>query len=113
MKQSLLLPILCLISAITVAETEPADDFAAVPEPPILPDPLATGEAIEPVITIIRKDDAVIEEYRINGFLYMVKVNPAIGPAYYMIDNDGDGQMDLKKHDLDDVIVPQWVLLSW
>ncbi len=84
-----------------------------VPEPPDLPDPLETGETIEPQVTIIRKEDATIEEYRINGALYMVKVTPAVGPAYYMIDNDGDGRMDLRRSDLDDVIVPQWVLFTW
>ena len=84
-----------------------------MPEPPELPDPLETGENIEPQVTIIRKDDAVIEEYRVNGSLYMVKVTPAVGPAYYMIDNDGDGRMDSRRSDLDDVIVPQWVLFTW
>ena len=54
-----------------------------------MPDPLETGENIEPEVTIIRKEDAVIEEYRLNGQLYMVKVTPAFGPVYYLKDIDG------------------------
>ncbi|TDJ17823.1 MAG: DUF2782 domain-containing protein [Gammaproteobacteria bacterium] len=94
-----------------------ADDqkeFEPVPEPPVLPDPVESGEALEPEITIIRRDDAIITEYRVNGNLYMVKIVPAFGPPYYLIDRDGDGQMEGRINDIyDDIIVPQWVLFSW
>jgi hypothetical protein len=33
--------------------------------------------------------------------------------TYYLIDHDGDGKLDVRKNELDDVIVPQWVLLTW
>lgn len=82
-----------------------------VPEPPQLPDPLETGENIEPEVTIIRKDDSVVEEYRVNGQLYMVKVTPSVGPVYYMKDHDGNGK--LTRYDLEDPTVPQWVLFTW
>lgn len=89
-------------------------ELAPVPHPPELPDPLKSGRAIEPQITIIRKDDAVIEEYRLNGRLYMTRVTPAAGPAYYLVDRDGDGRMESRMSGLrDDVPVPQWVLFSW
>ncbi len=87
--------------------------LAAVPEPPDLPDPLVSGENIEPEITIIRKEDATIEEYRANGQLYMVKITPAIGPAYYLKDIDGDGEMDPARYALEDLSIPQWVLFTW
>jgi hypothetical protein len=84
-----------------------------VPEPPELPDPIETGENIEPVITIIHKDDAVIEEYSVNGNVYMVKVTPVVGPSYYLIDNNGDGEFNVRRHQLDNVTVPQWILFRW
>ncbi len=85
-----------------------------VPEPPTLPDPLESGEAIEPEITIIRREDVIVEEYRINGQLYMAKITPAVGPPYYLIDHDGDGRLETRMdHILNDVVVPQWVLFSW
>lgn len=84
-----------------------------VPEPPELPDPIESGENIEPVITIKRQDDAVIEEYSVNGNVYMVKVTPAVGPSYYLIDNNGDGEFNVRRHELDRVTVPQWILFRW
>ncbi len=112
MKKQLLLLLLLAAGPAMADDTTPAG-LQPAPEPPQLPDPLETGESIEPQVTIIRKDDAVIEEYRINGALYMVKVTPDTGPAYYLIDNDGDGRMDTRRSDMEDVIVPQWVLLTW
>lgn len=113
MKRFLLSLGLFFVSSAVIAGNTNPGGLEPIPEPPELPDPLETGENIEPVVTIIRKDDSVIEEYRVNGSLYMVKVTPAVGPAYYMIDNDGDGRMDSRRSDLDDVIVPQWVLFTW
>ncbi len=36
----------------------------------------------------------VITEYRVEGALRMVKVQPARGPAYYVYDRNGDGKVD-------------------
>lgn len=83
------------------------------PAPPDLPDPIESGEAIEPEVTIIQRDDATIEEYRINGQLYMVKVTPVVGPPYYLIDNDGNGSMETRSNIYNDVTVPQWILFTW
>ena len=105
----------CLILTSTfAAEDYSEEDPAPVPEPPTIPDPLQSGQAIEPQVTIIRKDDAIIEEYRLDGRLYMTKITPAAGPAYYLVDRDGDGQMETRMSEIyDDFTVPQWVLFSW
>ena len=66
-----------------------------VPEPPEVPLPSGGAdeedESLEPQVTIIRRGEDKIEEYRINGRLYMIKVTPRIGLPYYLIDNRGDG----------------------
>ena len=104
---------LLLMSAVG-AQTHSEEELAPVPKPPQLPDPLKSGEAIEPEVTIIRKDDAIIEEYRLDGRLYMTKVTPAVGPSYYLVDRDGDGQMENRMSEIyDDFVVPQWVLFKW
>ncbi len=36
----------------------------------------------------------VIEEYRVGSVLRMVKVTPLRGPAYYLVDENGDGLLD-------------------
>jgi len=103
-----------LLIAPALVFADDQEEFEPVPEPPVLPDPVESGEALEPEITIIRRDDAIITEYRVNGSLYMVKIVPAFGPPYYLIDRDGDGVMEGRTNDIyDDIIVPQWVLFSW
>ena len=112
MKKFLISLTLLMASTAVMAGNSNPGGLEPVPEPPELPDPLETGENIEPEVTIIRKEDAVIEEYRINGQLYMVKVTPFVGPAYYMKDLDGNGIMDQTRYELEDPTVPQWVLFT-
>lgn len=102
------------LAGAAVAQTYEDEELAPVPEPPELPDPIQSGQAIEPQVTIIRRDDAIIEEYRLDGRHYMTKITPAAGPAYYLVDRDGDGQMETRMSEIyDDFSVPQWVLFSW
>jgi len=103
-----------LIFVSTVLFAEQNTELAAVPEPPDLPMPVQSGETLEPDITIIRKGKETIQEYRKNGELYMVKIVPNVGPAYYLIDTDGDGNMDVRKSDLDEGMnINQWKIFSW
>jgi hypothetical protein len=101
------------VSACTWLTSVSADDQEGVPEPPEIPPALESGEALEPEVTIIKRKEGVISEYRINGHLYMVKVQPAVGPAYYLHDRDGDGELDARSNDPDAVSVPQWILFRW
>lgn len=110
MKRYLLLA--CGYPCWVAAESE--STLAPVPDPPELPMPTQDGEVLEPDITIIRKGKSTIQEFRRNGQLYMIKVNPDIGPSYYLIDKDGDGNMDVRKSDLEEGLnVHQWKLLEW
>ena len=69
---------------------------------------------IKPDITIQSYDNRTSEEYRVNGNLYMIKVKPSAGPAYYIVDPDGDGDFERRRGSGGiDVRPPQWVLLSW
>ncbi len=103
---------LLLLPAIGIAEQSMKP--ALVPEPPELPMPVQDGEVLEPDITIIRKGKKTIQEFRKNGQLYMIRIKPAVGPAYYLIDTDGDGNMDVRQSDLDkESLINQWKLLEW
>jgi hypothetical protein len=73
------------------------DDFlviAVCAGPPPIP-PKIQDEQIEPTVTIIEEETRLIEEYRHNGSVYMVKITPRGGVPYYYIDSDGDGQLEL------------------
>jgi len=103
-----------LILFSTASLAEQGAEIAAVPEPPELPMPVQSGETLEPDITIIRKGKKTIQEYRKNGELYMVKIIPVVGPAYYLIDTNGDGNMDVRGSDLDKgTRINQWKLFEW
>ena len=84
-----------------------------IEQPPELPAPMQSGDSIEPDINIIQQEDRTIEEYRVNGKLYMIKVIPVVGPAYYLMDTDGDGSLETTRNDLDSPPVPNWILLEW
>jgi len=110
-------PVLILLAALPLlapAKDDEKQDLEAVPAPPEIPEPLQSGEPIEPDVTIIHKEEGVIEEYRVNGILYMVKVTPKVGKPYYLIDRDGDGSLETRRGGIkEDPSVPQWILFSW
>lgn len=54
----------------------------------------------------------VIEEYRVAGQLRMVKVTPSRGPAYYLMDENGDGRLDKSKGE-GTVSPVYWKLYGW
>jgi hypothetical protein len=66
-----------------------------------------------PNVTLQEHENRTVEEYRINGRLYMIKIVPAFGPPYFFIDNDGDGNMETRATDFTLIRVPQWVLATW
>lgn len=91
---------------------KPASEAPAPPPPPenyAAPATEPAGGEPEPEVTITTKGTDKHEEYRINGRLYMVKVTPAKGKPYYLIDNEGRGQ--LRRSDFEPTIsVPTWVI---
>ena len=75
---------------------------------------LVGEEGIQPEVTIIRKKNSTVEEYRIRGRLYMIRVIPAKGEDYYLLDRDGDGELESRRDELDpSILVPSWILFSW
>lgn len=98
----------------SVSSGEPKELQAPRESSPPSPDPVQSGETLEPEVTIIQKADATVEEYRINGKLYMIKVIPVVGKPYYLLDTDGDGVMEPNMSEIySDFVIPQWILFSW
>jgi hypothetical protein len=80
------------------------------PPPPAIKD---ADPALEPQVTIRKEEGRTVSEYRVKGKLYMMKVTPANGPAYILVDHKGDGQF-ARQDNLDSGLrVPQWVLLEF
>ncbi|HSQ80024.1 MAG TPA: DUF2782 domain-containing protein [Casimicrobiaceae bacterium] len=83
-------------------------------EPPPIPPPDATGDSdLAPQVTIIRRDQQVIEEVRIKGELRYIRVTPLHGRPYYLIP-DVNGATYIRRDSLDSSLkVPLWVLFSF
>ncbi len=104
-----LLPLALLLSAAAHAVDDTVPDTA-----PPAPPSASEQEQIEPEVNIIQRDDKTIEEYRINGQLYMIKVTPSDAPPYYLVDTDGDGSLDSRQSEIEpDLLIPSWVLFRW
>ena len=111
-----------LLSSMTyAAETAPPSTNPSTPanEEPLPPPPIPenytppetdlTTEELQPEVRITTKGEEIHHEYRINGKLYMVKVMPAAGPPYYLIDQEGDGNFT-RTNLGPDVTPPMWVI---
>lgn len=110
MRRALLLA--CLFSSAALAqERVPLPrDLAPVPEPPPPPPGYELNPELEPEVTIRQRGEETIEEFRIGGKLYMIKVTPRYGKPYYLVDDKGDGSF-IRMENLDSgTRVPRWVI---
>jgi hypothetical protein len=70
--------------------------------------------ALQPQVTTRQEGEQTVQEYRLKGKLYMVKVTPKHGRPYILMDHKGDGTFMRQDNPLDTgVRVPQWVLLEF
>ena len=82
-------------------------------ESPVLPPASYAGETVQPDVTILETDRGTVYEYRVRGQLYMVRIQPPVGPPYFLLDTDGDGVLDVQRDRVWENAVPQWLLHSW
>ncbi|MDP2795554.1 MAG: DUF2782 domain-containing protein [Sulfurisoma sp.] len=101
---ALLLP----VAFAALAQTRPAD-LQPLPEAPP-PPPGLLDPSLEPQVTIIKRGQDKVEEFRLKGKLYMLKVTPPGGAAYYLIDEKGDGMMTRRESFDSGNRVPMWVI---
>lgn len=66
----------------------------------------------EPDVTIRQEGDRTVEEYRVNGFLYAIKITPKTGKPYFLVRADGsDG--NFVRSDSPDMLIPSWEIFKW
>ena len=108
------LALLCalLFGTGALAQSDEPANLTPVPEPPEPPPKVKSGEILEPEVRIFRRAKERITEYRINGKVHMVKIEPEVGPAYYLVDKDGDGKLDSRRYGAD-FLPPMWEIFRW
>jgi hypothetical protein len=79
-------------------------------EPPPPPALVETDPSLAPDATTTRANGDVVQEYRVNGKLFMERITPRVGKQYVVIHDRGDGTMTRQDNTLDTLRGPQWTL---
>lgn len=96
-------------SAALPALAQQGPKLEPIPEPP--PPPPGLADTAEPQVTITKRGEERVEEYRMNGKLYMLKVTPPHGGTpYYLIDEKGNGTWTRQDGPNSSLSVPMWVI---
>ena len=97
-----------LLSFHAGAQDRPANliPIPAIPPPP----PGMVADDLEPQVTITKRGNDKVEEHRVNGKLYMMKITPRHGVPYYLIDEKGDGNWTPRDTQGVQLAVPMWVI---
>ena len=66
----------------------------------------------DPDVTIRQEGDKTVEEYRLNGFLYAIKVTPENGAPYFLVAVDDDGNFT-RADSPNGMRIPSWKIFEW
>lgn len=101
----------CLPMLVMAADKPPK--LEPLPEPPPAPEGYDADSDVEPQITIIKRGEDTVEEYRINGELYQMKVTPSHGIPYYLVKEQKDGGWSRLDGPSPTLGIPQWVIFRF
>jgi len=108
--RKILITLLLAAALPVLAQTKPPADLQPLPPPPPPPPGYELDPALEPQVTILKRGEDTVEEYRIAGRLYMIKVTPRHGKPYYLIDERGSGEFTPRDGLDSNVRPPMWVI---
>jgi hypothetical protein len=108
MRRVLLVALAVVLSGPAVAQRKPPPKLEPLPEPPPPAMPVD-----EPAVRIPIQDGDKVEHIRQGGRIVAVKVTPANGKPYFLVDTTGNGNW-MRRDSLDDgVRVPMWPIHTW
>ena len=109
-ERPLLMLLLTMAAGWSFAQAPPKSE--PLPQPPPPPDVIGDPE-LEPQVTIVRRDEQVVEEVRVKGELRYMRVTPRHGRPYFL-SPDVNGATFIRRDSLDSSLkVPMWVLFSF
>ncbi len=95
---------------ITVVTQEHSAATEATAAPEIDPELLENLPAGTDIIIRPGKQ-RTIQEYRVNGVLYSIKVTPKVGKPYYLVAVDRSG--NFMRSNRPQMLIPSWTLFQW
>lgn len=100
--------------SITAFAAKPVpENLEPLPPPPALSAGSDESSVEEPEVTITKETEQTVEEYRVGGRLYMIKITPKHGKPYYLVDDRGDGKFS-RQESLDSGLrVPRWIIRNF
>lgn len=115
MKKSTVSVLAALLAAAAplLAQEKPLPKLEPLPDVP--PPQIPIDPSLEPQVTIKQRGQDKIEEFRVNGKLYMVRVTPPGGTPYILIDHSGGGSFQPSSGPTDPLnfSVPMWVIKTF
>jgi len=101
-----------LMFVLSISIAAPVLAQAPAPVPDAKPPAMAPlDESLEPQVTIVKREGNTMEERRINGKLYEIRVTPAHGVPYTLVDQSGDGNFQrIDSPGTPALSVPMWVI---
>jgi hypothetical protein len=110
--RTLFIALLLCIALPIAAQTSRPPGLQPVPEPPPPPKGFELDPQTEPEVTVVIKAGGErVEEYRVGGKLYMMKVTPSGGGTpFYLIDQRGDGHFARQESRDTGLRPPMWVI---
>jgi hypothetical protein len=81
----------------------------ALPPPPVI----EANPNDAPEITIVKKGETTVEEYRMHGELYMQKITPTHGKPYYLMKQDQGGSWSKYDGPAAPLVIPKWVIFRF
>lgn len=113
MRTHKILLMLALLLPLMASAADIPDNLQPLPEAPPPPEGME-GENPEPEVTITKRGEDTVEEYRINGNLYMMKVTPKVGAPYYLTKDDSNAGWARSEGDIAPTVsIPKWVLFRF
>ncbi|MDH5535633.1 MAG: DUF2782 domain-containing protein [Betaproteobacteria bacterium] len=108
--RNLFIALLLALALPVAAQNQSKPEAKPLPPPPPPPPGYELDPAFEPQVTILKRGTDTVEEYRIGGKLYMIKVTPPHGKPYYLIDERGDGRFSRQESFDTGTRPPMWVI---
>ena len=113
LKRALLVLGFAATACAQAATAPPPPALEPLPEAEPPPIEIAKDPELEAQVTIVRRDNVTMEEYRIGGRLVWIKVTPQVGRPYYLV-VDGAGGTFIRRDSLDTGLrVPMWLLFTF
>lgn len=100
------------VFAVGISAAENSKSLEPLEEVPPPPKVMEGEPMEEPQITIRKKGEETIEEYRIHGELYMMKVTPKSGVPYYLHKEDQASDW-VNVGPNPPLSVPKWILFRF